>query len=64
MQNKEHLEFTKKPMGALYDVSGKLPDVVFSVCNELDLEIEEKDYRSIFDEFLQRIESQQSLTSE
>ncbi len=75
LQNQEHLEFTKKAMGAFYDVSEELPDAVLSVRNELDLEIEEEDYRAIFQEniekgraifeaFIQRIESQQSLTSE
>ncbi|MFL1452873.1 chromosome segregation ATPase [Marinobacter sp. GN3S48] len=73
LQNQEHLEFTKKTMGAFYDVSEELPDAVLSVRNELDLEIEEEDYRAIFQEniekgraifeaFIQRIESQQSLS--
>jgi hypothetical protein len=75
LQNEEHLEFTKKVMRAFYDVSEKLPDAVLSVRSELGLEIEEEDYRAIFEEniekgraifeeFIQRIESQQSLTSE
>lgn len=67
LQNKEHLEFSRKCIGRFYEITSLLPDAVLSIRNELDLDISADDYlnifnqsiedgKKIFDEFLIRIE--------
>jgi hypothetical protein len=69
LQNKEHLEFTRKCMNNFFEISAILPNAVLSVRNELDMEISSDDYfnicnehiekgKRIFDDFLRRVEQE------
>lgn len=48
IQNKEHLEFTKKCMDRHFEVTLLLPDAVLSVREELNLKISDEAYLDIF----------------
>jgi len=71
MQNKEHLEFTKKCMDYFYDISSLLPETVLSVRDELNLKISREAYldifkkniekgKLVFDDFFNKISSKQA----
>ena len=69
VQNKEHLDYSRKCMGRFYEITSLLPDAVLSVRSELDMEISPDDYlnifnqgieegKKIFDDFLERVEKE------
>lgn len=69
LQNKEHLEFTRKCMNNFFEISAILPNAVLSVRNELDMKISSDDYfnicnehiekgKKVFDDFLRRVEQE------
>ena len=48
IQNKEHLEFTKKCMGRFFEITSLLPDAVLAIRAELNLPISNEAYLDIF----------------
>ena len=54
IQNKEHLEFTKKCMDKFFEISSLLPDAVLSVREELDLDISNEAYLDIFNKNIEQ----------
>ena len=54
IQNKEHLEFTKKCMDKFFEITSLLPDAVLSVREELDLDISNEAYLDIFNKNIEQ----------
>jgi hypothetical protein len=48
VQEKEHLDFSKKCMDTFFDISETIPELILSVREELDLSISKKEYRDIY----------------
>lgn len=53
IQNKEHLQFTKKCMDSYFNISSLIPDAILSVRQELGLKISNEAYLDIFNKHME-----------
>ena len=71
MQNKEHLEFTKKCMSRFFEISRKIPDAVLSMREDLNLPISSEEYidinnknlelgEKVFDDFFKKMSDEKA----
>jgi len=54
IQNKDHLEFTRKCMDRFFEITTLLPDAVLSIREELDLQISNEAYLDIFNKNIEQ----------